>query len=385
MQGHGTPCPSGLTQTYVHIPGSTFMSRDPYTMKQTPPAPSLKRNARRLLNFLAKHKGSLSPLLILTHDFPDPDALASGFAFYHIAKHGLNINARLAYGGVIGRMENREMVRILKIPAHPLKPQDLKKYRNIALVDTQPEFENNSFPADRKATIVIDQHPSLSSPSAGLAIIDDTCGATTTILTQALLSSKQPIADRVATACAYGIITDTLNLYRAKRPEITKVYQEILPLTDMRALARIQNPRRSRNFFITLKEGVRNATVKQRLIVSHLGAVENPDLVSQSADFFLSYHNMLWSFCTGRYDGRLCLSFRATNPNTLAANILRSIVNDPKEAGGHETIAGGSITIGKGVQESVWKEMEDNLVQRLVDRLNLSTRSRTIHPFQREK
>ena len=354
-------------------------------MKQTPPAPSLKRSARRLLNFLTKHKDSLSPLLILTHDFPDPDALASGFAFYHIAKNALNIHARLAYGGVIGRMENREMVRILKLPVHVLKAQDLRKYENIALVDTQPEFENNSFPADRKATIIIDQHPSLSSPSAKLAIVDNTCGATTAILAQALLSLKQPIPERVATACAYGIITDTLNLYRAKRPEIIKVYQQILSLANMHALARIQNPRRSRSFFITLKDGIRNAAVKQRLIVSHLGNVENPDLVSQAADFFLSYRNMLWSFCTGRYDGRLCLSFRATNPTTLAANILRSIVNDPKEAGGHETIAGGSIVIGKGVQESAWVEAESTLVQRLVERLNLSKRSKITRPFQREK
>jgi len=354
-------------------------------MKQPSSAPSLKRNARRLLDYLKKHKDALSPLLILTHDFPDPDALASGFAFYHIAKHVVNINARLAYGGIIGRMENREMVRILNMPVHPLKSQDLKKYRNIALVDTQPEFENNSFPKDRRATIVIDQHSSLSPPAADLAILDNTCGATTAILAQALLSVKQPIPARVATACAYGIITDTLNLYRAKRPEITKVYQQILPFADMRSLARIQNPRRSRSFFITLKEGVSNAVVKQRLIVSHLGDVENPDLVSQSADFFLSYRNMLWSFCTGRYDGRLCISLRATNPTTLAANILRAIVNDPKEAGGHETIAGGSIAIGKGAQESVWKEAEDTLVQRLTTRLNLSPRSKTVRPFEQKK
>jgi hypothetical protein len=94
---------------------------------------------------------------------------------------------------------------------------------------------------------------------------------------------------------------------------------------------------------------------------------------------------MLWSFCTGRYDGRLCLSFRANNPTTLAARILRSIVNNPKEAGGHETIAGGSITIGKGVQESVWKEMEKTLVRRLMAKLSISPRSKTIRPFERKQ
>jgi nanoRNase/pAp phosphatase (c-di-AMP/oligoRNAs hydrolase) len=345
-------------------------------------SPSIKRNARRLLQFLTKHKGSLSPLLILTHDYPDPDALASGFALYHIAKLRYNINVRLAYGGIIGRTENKEMVRLLRIPFHKFKTRDLVTYTRIALVDTQPEFENNPFPPDRKATIIVDQHPSLAPPSADLAIIDDTCGATSVILAQALLMLKQPIPQRVATACAYGIITDTLNLYRAKRPEIIKVYQQVLPFCDMHALARIQNPSRPKRFFSTLEQGIRNVAVRQKLIVSHLGIVESPDLVSQVADFLLSYRAIRWAFCTGRFNGRLHLSFRATNPNTLAAKILRDVVDDPKEAGGHETIAGGSILVGKGAQESVWKEAETTLVKRLMERLRLSAKSKVSHPFR---
>ncbi len=335
------------------------------------------------MQYLNRHKGSLSPLLILTHDYPDPDALASGFAFYHIAKHVFSISARLAYGGIIGRTENKEMVRILDIPVHPFKSQDLGKYQNIALVDTQPEFENNPFPADRKVSIIIDQHPSLTPPSADLTIVDDSCGATSAILAQALLSLKQPIPDRLATALAYGIITDTLSLYRAKRPEIIRVYQQILPFSDMRALARIQNPSRTKRFFVTLQTGIQNATIRQELIVSHLGHVENPDLVSQAADFFLSYRDARWSFCTGRYEGKLHISLRASNPKTLAANILRDVVNDPKDAGGHETIAGGSVLIGKGEEESIWEEAEKALVQRLIRRLNLSPKSRLVYPFQR--
>lgn len=350
-------------------------------MKQSSPAPTVAQNAERLIEFLSAHKRSLSPLLILTHDFPDPDALASGYAFYHIAKI-LNITARLAYGGVIGRTENKEMVRILKIPVHKLRARDLAQYRHVALVDTQPEFENNPFPPHQQATIVIDQHPSLNHPSAQLSIIDNTCGATSVILAQALLLFKKDIPERVATALAYGIITDTLDLYRAKRPDTIKIYQAILPLCDMRALARMQNPSRSRKFFITLKKGICNAFVRQGLIASHLGDVENPDLVSQTADFLLSYRSMRWSFCTGRYKGRLHLSLRAANISTLASKVLRDIVNDPKEAGGHETIAGGSMHIGRDAQNSAWEDAENTLVQRLFGRLNLSGKTKSTYPFR---
>ena len=346
------------------------------------PFPSIAKSARTFLRFMFEQKKSLSPLLILTHDFPDPDALASGFAFYHIARNILNINARLAYGGIIGRTENKEMVRILKIPVHQFHPQDFSRFPHVALVDTQPEFENNPFPAARRADIVIDQHPPLNYSSARLSIVDDTCGATSVILAQALLSLKEEIPKRVATALAYGIITDTLNLYRAKRSEIIGIYKAVLPFCDMRALARMQNPTRSRRFFVTLKRGIQNATIRQRLIVSHLGDVENPDLVSQIADFLLSFRGTRWALCTGRYRDRLYISLRAANPQALAANVLRDIVNDPKEAGGHETIAGGSMYIGRGVQKLKWEETEKSLVQKLASRLHLSASTEPTYPFR---
>ena len=340
-----------------------------------------QKNARKLLKFLSRQKESLSPLLILTHNYPDPDALAAGFAFSHLLKQKYNIQSRIAYGGIIGRTENQEMVKALKMPVHKFKTSNLKKYPQVALLDTQPEFENNSFPVNRRAAIVIDQHPSLTKTPADLKIVDIDCGATSVILAQALLLSKMEIPIRIGTALAYGILTDTLNLYRAKRPDIIKTYLDILPFCDMRTLARIQNPSRSRRFFATLGKGIKGARVRRKLIISHLGWVENPDVVSQMADFLLTYKGMGHSFCTGRYKSRIYLSLRAANPNSLAANILRDIVNDPKEAGGHDTIAGGSFNVGQGASESTWEKVESSLTKNLTARLNITDKTKFYFPF----
>ncbi len=35
------------------------------------------KSARKLIDFLDKHRDEISPLLIMTHDYPDPDAIAS--------------------------------------------------------------------------------------------------------------------------------------------------------------------------------------------------------------------------------------------------------------------------------------------------------------------
>ena len=75
-------------------------------------------HGRRLLAYLGRHRRRLSPLLILTHDFPDPDALASAFALQHLVQSAFDIQSRIAYGGELGRTENKMMVRLLRIPLY---------------------------------------------------------------------------------------------------------------------------------------------------------------------------------------------------------------------------------------------------------------------------
>lgn len=339
--------------------------------------------ADRLLRFLSHHRRSISPLLILTHDYPDPDALAAAFALDYLASEEYGIETKIAYGGIIGRTENRAMVRILRIPVHKLKPVDLRKYTNVALVDTQPRFENNSFPAKRRATIVIDQHASPVKPSANIALVDTKCGATCVILAQALLRHRSQIPTRIATALAYGILSDTLDLYRARRPDVAQTYLSILPRCDMKILARIQNPSRSRRFFLTLARAISSATVYRRLIVSHLGAIENPDLVAQMAEFLLTYEHSRWALCTGRYRERLYVSLRTSQPYAQAGEVLRDIFLNPREAGGHDEIAGGSFRVKTGHAEATWSKAEQDLQRRFFRRLRRSTKKDLKRPFQK--
>jgi hypothetical protein len=132
--------------------------------------------AEQLLRFLALRHRELSPLRILTHDHPDPDALAAAYGLHYLAREAFGVESKIIYRGAVGRTENRDMVRILEIPARRLRARDLVRHRHVALVDTQPVFENNPFPARRRATIVIDQHPSVTEPSADLCLVDTTCG-----------------------------------------------------------------------------------------------------------------------------------------------------------------------------------------------------------------
>ena len=79
--------------------------------------------------------------------------------------------------------------------------------------------------------------------------------------------------------------------------------------------------------------------------------------------------------CTGRYKGRLYVSLRSSNQNAPAAEVLRSLFENPKHAGGHGPIAGGSFRVGLGTAEAAWQQIEQELQGRLGRRLRLPARA----------
>jgi len=316
--------------------------------------------------------------LVLTHDYPDPDALASACALRYLAARRFGIRTRIAYGGIVGRDENKKMVELLSLPIHRLTRRDFQRHRSVALVDTQPAFGNNSFPVTGRATLIIDQHPPMVPPAADFAIVDPDAGATSVILAEALLASKATIPSKLATALTYGIISDTLNLRRNSLPRTVRAYLTMLSLCDMKALASIQHPIRPKEFFKSLVNGFAGATIRHRLIVSHLGPVESPDVISQMADFLLTCEGMRWSFCTGRIREHLHVSLRGANPGLNAGQVLRDILSNGGQAGGHGAVAGGQFRIRDTKKETNWRQMELLLVRRLADRLHMAKGKRSL-------
>lgn len=322
-------------------------------------------------------------MLILTHDHPDPDAVASAFGLSHLAKALAGLETRIVYGGIIGRVENQTMVRILRVPIRPLKRRaDFARFKAVALVDTQPLFGNNPFPKEKRAAIVVDHHPPTGSGSAVCSVIEPRVGATSVILAQALLTAHCPIPENLATALVYGILSETQDLGRETGELEMMTYRRILPLCDLRALALIQNPQRPREFFQTVKRSLENAFVGGSLIGTHLGPVGSPDLVSQTADFLLTYEGMRWSVCTGRYKDRLHVSLRATRPGVHTGRLLQKVLKEEQRAGGHWSMAGGSVPIRHPDRRAEWRHAEERFIQSLFKKIQGRSRSLSF-PFKR--
>src|SRR5262249_22450864 len=114
--------------------------------------------ARQLLRLLADKAN----ILVTTHKYPDPDALASSLALCKLlAKKipGAKVSVSIK-GRIVGGMNNMfaEQADLELVPWHDA---DLAKYDAIVLLDTQPHFANTPLPPGVTPTAVIDHHRSL--------------------------------------------------------------------------------------------------------------------------------------------------------------------------------------------------------------------------------
>src|SRR3989442_10995942 len=173
-------------------------------------------SSRGILTSLLQALDRPGPLVILPHDNPDPDALASAAALKYIVTTLLKKEAHIALGGIVGRAENRAMLTYLNITLVPVGEMAFKRNTAVVLVDTQPGRINNSLPEGIVPTAVIDHHPAYGDyPGGPFLDLRDQYGATSTIVTEYLRGSKLVPEPEIAAARFYGIPPEAQDLGRA--------------------------------------------------------------------------------------------------------------------------------------------------------------------------
>src|SRR5215216_2276044 len=78
-------------------------------------------------------------VLILLHNDPDPDAMASGLALRTVLKRTKQTAVIGAIHGVT-RPENQRMVNMLEIHIEPITPDQVSNFDRVAMVDVQPHY-----------------------------------------------------------------------------------------------------------------------------------------------------------------------------------------------------------------------------------------------------
>jgi len=308
-------------------------------------------------------------MLIVVHDNPDPDALASACALARLAKATENVRSRICCEGLIGRAENLTLARELGLKLLPAARVNWKNWPVIALVDAQPSSGNNSFPSRMVPQIIIDHHPELKlSRRARYVDIRPQYGACSSLLAEYLTAAGVAAPPNLAAALCYGISSDTQDLARAASGADTQAYVQLYPQADKRALGRILHPRLHHDYYSTVARAILSSFTYANIIGSHLGEIQHPDSVSLVADLLLRHERMAWSFVTGVWKGELCVSLRGLHGRGHAGTTLRGVLGKRGRGGGHGTMAGGKIPLNDMTVEQR-EQLEKELVLKLIHHL----------------
>jgi nanoRNase/pAp phosphatase (c-di-AMP/oligoRNAs hydrolase) len=272
---------------------------------------------------------------ILLQPDPDPDGIASALALRQLLKRNKGTAPIVSFGGVT-RPENVAMLRLLDIDLEVIRPQALRAFDAVALVDVQPNVFGGLVDS---VDVVIDHHPEQRGYSARFRDIRSSYGATSTMLTEYMLAADLGISQRLATALLYGIKTDTLFLDREASMADVQAFSYLYPLVNTNALRRMEKPELPQSAFAAFARALRDLDLRDGLAYVHLGKVEREDVIPQMAELCLQLEGAEWSAASGIVGEQLVISIRNAGYQRAAGSVVKAAFGDIGLAGGHQAMA----------------------------------------------
>jgi nanoRNase/pAp phosphatase (c-di-AMP/oligoRNAs hydrolase) len=309
---------------------------------------------------------------ILLQDDPDPDAIASGIALRTLLGRNKQTTPLFSFTEIT-RPENRAMVHLLEIEVAAASRELLQSYDKVAMVDVQPPYFNGRL---AHADIVIDHHPGYTSGNAAFEDVRTRYGATSTILTEYLVTAGERVSERLATALLYGIKSDTLMLSRRVTDDDLQAFTYLYPLANYNLLRRIERPELPVSFARILGRAMQRLTVEDDLAVLHLGPVKRDDLIVQMADFCLQFEGAEWVAVSGKLAGNLVIAVRNHGAGRSAGDVVRKLFGDIGSAGGHRNMAKAVIPL------NAWRKREGSTTEHVVEKRLRELFSREIVPLE---
>src|SRR5215468_1553028 len=274
-------------------------------------------------------------VLILLHNDPDPDALASGLALRNVL-HRTKATAIIGAVEGVTRPENLRMVNLLDIHVEAVTPDSLREFDRVAMVDVQPHYFGGAI--DR-VDLVIDHHPEQPGYTAVFKDIRPDYGSTSTILTEHLRAVDVNISERTATAMLYAIKSDTLFFNRSTNRVDLEAFSYLYPLADAALIRKMEGAEITLERLDYVLRAFKDGTLTDQVFCAFLGALPREDFIPYVADFFLQLEDVKWTIVAGIVNDSLVVSVRNLGYTKNAGEFVRRFFSDIGSAGGHRAMA----------------------------------------------
>ncbi|WP_267643808.1 DHH family phosphoesterase [Haloarchaeobius amylolyticus] len=317
-------------------------------------------------------------LVIVCHDNPDPDSLASAMALGEIARDAGVEQVTVLYAGEISHQQNRAFVNLLDVDIEEYSEDALEAGDIIAFVDHSVPGQNNHVPADFGVDVVVDHHPA-EDVVADFVDRREDYGATATIFVEYLDELALEIDTRLATALMFALRRETLEFLRGVSGAEFDAAERLQPKIDMDLLRKLAHPSISEATIDAISDAIDNRVIRGSVLISHAGRTSERDALPQAADYLSDMEGVDTTVIFALIDDVVEISARSTDSRIHIGDALKDAFGDVGSAGGHRQMAGGQIPLGLfadyaddgglvGIVESI-------VTKRLVEELHLSDRN----------
>lgn len=301
---------------------------------------------------------------IQTHNFPDPDAIASAYGLaVLLEKYG--ISSSICYRGKIERystngLVNRLGIKMMNIEsASSLNPED-----EIILVDSQ-KGNTNIIDTDGDEIICIDHHPTFENSKNVVyrfADIRPGIGACSTIIAEYYIENDIPIDTKVATALIYGIKSDTMGLSRGVSDKDVEIYCHLFKLADNKILQSLEHCSIKFDDLKAYGNAINSIQVYNNVSFANTGCDCPEALIATISDFMLDLIEVNFSVVYSLKKEGIKLSVRSSGEYD-AGKLTNLALEGIGGGGGHASMAGGFVPVNGGNDtEQLIQDIQDRFL-----------------------
>lgn len=290
----------------------------------------------KLVSLLKGHK-----VYLQTHNFPDPDALASAYGMQvFLRAHG--VESTICYAGEVEANSTKKMMEVFQIDAHEIDDiHDMKPEDYIVTIDGQ-KFNSNltDFPGDEVACI--DHHPTIK-PCAYQYSDLRICGACASIVTSYFKESGTTLDMNTATALLYGIKMDTDSFNRGVTDFDIDMFSYLHKIADNQTIISLSHNNYEIQDLYAYGEAIRNIKIYENVGFASI-SFDCPDaLVAMISDFILGLDIVEFAVVYAARNGGYKFSVRNETKHYHAGTVTARALKDLGDGGGHFAMAGGMI------------------------------------------
>lgn len=278
---------------------------------------------------------------IQTHDYPDPDALATAYGLQELLRrHG--IDAEIGYFGTVDKVNIRLMMDEFEIV--PMSSSRLAEIAEDAVVINVDVQKNNSNLTDMRGEerVCIDHHPWVTEEKYDI-VIHKIVGACSTIITELYVELGEEIPRMVATALLYGIKMDTRNLCSGVTEEDLDAFTRLHRIANHDIIRRLENNSLQISDLRAYGAAIQNIVVYEGIGFVHI-PFDCPDgLIASVSNFILALDAVTLAVVYADRSGGLKFSVRSELSSVNAGQLVNYALRGVGNGGGHATMAGGLL------------------------------------------